>query len=428
MLSYLIIALYVLTPVTLLTSHSLPSALFYLTAAFALALLVKQRFVGGLEQTIRYWPLIASYGVLFAAVAISSFVHGQWAGANSEGALRFFLGLWIFLLALPHINKDLLRHTLWGIFLAGFISGVIILWLSWTVGMRPDTPALILTTYSSITLLCAAISIYALKYPLTNKPSLERTLKVGVACVAFTGFVVAQTRTGLLGLPILIVISVLLFVSLKKPLKLAGVILILFAVVGGLLLVNDGIRSRVIKVYDEAVTCQTENVRTSTCVRLQLWRAALDAGKNNPWVGLGNGSHFDDYVENVAVQKGLAAPFVVDIRFGEPHNDVLMMLAAFGIPGALGLLLIYLVPTFYFLLRLAPQYSTQVRAAAAMGLALCLGFAFFGLSETMFRRMNTMGFYAMFVALFMVLSDKRYFSTSTRLPSNHSIRRSSPIP
>ena len=408
MLSYLIVALYVLTPVTLLTSHNLPSALFYLTAVLALALLIKQRFVGGLEQTIRYWPLIASYGVLFAAVAISSFVHGHWAGANSEGALRFFLGLWIFLLALPHINKDLLRHTLWGILLAGLISGVIIFWLSWTVRIRPDTPALILTTYSSITLLCAAISLYALKYPLTNNPSLERTLKMGVACVAFAGFVVAQTRTGLLGLPILIVISVLLFVRLKKPLKIAGLILILFAVVGGLLLANDGIRSRLVSVYDEAITCQTENVRSSTCIRLQLWRAAVDAGTANPWVGLGNGNHFEDYVENVAVPKGLAAPFVIDIHFGEPHNDVLMMFAAFGVPGALGLILIYLVPAVYFATRLTPQHTMHVRAAAAMGLALCLGFAFFGLSETLFRRMNTMGFYAMFVALFMVLSDKLY--------------------
>ncbi|RII83380.1 hypothetical protein CJO09_07220 [Neopusillimonas maritima] len=414
MLSYLIVALYVLTPVTLLTSHSLPSALFYLTAVLALALLVKQRFVGGLEQTIRYWPLIAGYGVLFAAVAISSLVHRHWAGANSEGALRFFLGLWVFILALPHIDKNLLRHTLWGIFLAGLISGGIILWLSWTIRMRPDTPALILTTYSSITLLCAAITIYALKYPLTNKPGIERTLKIGVACVAFAGFVVAQTRTGLLGLPILLVVGVLLFVSLKKPLKLVGVILILFAVVGGLLLSNDGIRSRVIKVYDEAITCQTENVRTSTCVRLQLWRAAIDAGKNNPWVGLGNGSHFDDYVENVAVPKGLAAPFVVDIHFGEPHNDVLMMFAAFGVPGALGLLLIYIVPAIYFAMRLTPQHASQIRAAAAMGLALCLGFAFFGLSETMFRRMNTMGFYAMFVALFIVLSDRHNTSDNTQ--------------
>jgi O-antigen ligase len=414
MLSYLIVALYVLTPVTLLTSHSLPSALFYLTAVLALALLVKQRFVGGLEQTIRYWPLIASYGVLFAAVTISSFVHGHWAGANSEGALRFFLGLWVFILALPHINKNLLRHTLWGIFLAGLISGVIILWLSWTVRMRPDTPALILTTYSSITLLCAAISIYALKYPITNKPDLERILKIGVACVAFAGFVVAQTRTGLLGLPILLVVGVLLFVSLKRPLKLAGVILILFAVVGGLLLSNDGIRSRVVKVYDETITCQTENVRTSTCVRLQLWRAAIDAGKANPWIGLGNGSHFADYVENVAVPKGLAAPFVVDIHFGEPHNDVLMIFAAFGVPGALGLLLIYIVPAIYFAMRLTPHHATQIRAAAAMGLALCLGFAFFGLSETMFRRMNTMGFYAMFVALFIVLSDRHNTSDSTQ--------------
>jgi O-antigen ligase len=40
-----------------------------------------------------------------------------------------------------------------------------------------------------------------------------------------------------------------------------------------------------------------------------------------------------------------------------------------------------------------------------MGVALCLGFAVFGITELMFRGMRTVGFYTMFVALFLVLSE-----------------------
>jgi O-antigen ligase len=83
-----------------------------------------------------------------------------------------------------------------------------------------------------------------------------------------------------------------------------------------------------------------------------------------------------------------------------------LFFAGFGFPGALGIVLIYLAPCFYFFPRLVRSgVSMQVRAAAAMGLATCLGFALFGLTEMMFRRMNTMGFYVAFVALFMVLSE-----------------------
>ena len=142
------------------------------------------------------------------------------------------------------------------------------------------------------------------------------------------------------------------------------------------------------------------------CIRLQLWRSAIDAGLSHPWVGLGDGGRYHDYLRDVAVPKGLVSQRVVDEEFGEPHNDVMLVFAGFGFPGALGLLFIYLTPCFYFVPRfLRRDVSMQVRAVAAMGLATCLGFALFGLTEMMFRRMNTMSFYVAFVALFMVLSE-----------------------
>src|SRR5690606_35953647 len=116
----------------------------------------------------------------------------------------------------------------------------------------------------------------------------------------------------------------------------------------------------------------------------------IDAGADHPWTGLGSGGKFIDYLQDVAVPKGLAAQDVVDEHFGEPHSDLLLMFFAFGWPGVLGLLLIYFLPCVYFVPRmLGRKIPPQARAAAAMGLAVCLGFFFFGLTETMFRRMNT---------------------------------------
>src|SRR3546814_18014746 len=78
----------------------------------------------------------------------------------------------------------------------------------------------------------------------------------------------------------------------------------------------------------------------------------------------------------------------VAYNFGEPHNDALKALYSFGVLGGLGLLLMYFAPACLFIRRMSHRYSSQTRAAAAMGAAFCLGFALFGLTELMFRGMQ----------------------------------------
>lgn len=408
MLPNLIVALYALLPVALLTSASLPSGVFYALIAACLALLVQKRFAGAREQTYRYRWLIASYSVLFLAVASSSIYYGDWAGANSEGALRFFLGLWVLLLALPHVGANKLRHALWGVYAAALIATSILLWLIINVHPRPDTPGLILTTYSSIMLLLGAIAVYSLKWQLTQWPRCEQGLKILTAVVVAIGFVAAQTRTGLLGIPVFVLLGLVLFFGAQRRTRAIAVITV--AVLVSAFAANDAWRARIVDGVNEVVQCQGESatINQSMCVRLQLWNSAIHAGTGNPFAGLGDGGRFSQYLEEVALPQGLVSQAVVDDYFGEPHSDLLLMFAAFGFPGLLGLLLIYLVPCGYFVRRLlSAECNQNARAAAAMGLAVCLGFALFGLPETMFRRMNTMGFYTAFVALFLILSIGR---------------------
>jgi O-antigen ligase len=131
----------------------------------------------------------------------------------------------------------------------------------------------------------------------------------------------------------------------------------------------------------------------------------------HPIVGLGDGSRFHDVMVQDSYPKGLVGDYVigVDDYFGEPHNDLLFMLASFGLPGFLGLLLAFMVPCWHFVRRLGVAVPQPARVAAAMGLALCLGFMVFGFTETMFRRMHMLSFYAMFVAVFLSLSDPRRY-------------------
>lgn len=417
MLSYGVVALMAALPVALLTSHSAPSAVFYGLILMCLILMVRNGFSGFREQTLRYRWLLVSYAVLFLSVVWSSIVYGKWAGANSEGAIRLFFGLWVLLLALPLIRTSSLKHGFWGVYAAGIISSFILVWLILKVNPRPLTPGIILTTYSSVMLLLGAISIYSLKWRLTKKYPVEQGLKIAVAIVTFSTFVLAQTRTGLLGLPLFILLGLILFVGLEKPKRFLGLLALCCVLLVGAVGSSEALRHRLVQGVEELKTCQDDSKTafTSMCVRVQLWRSAIDAGSTHPWVGLGDGGRFHSYMQDVAVPKGLVSEQVVNAGFGEPHSDGLMFFAAFGVPGLLGILLIYFAPCFYFVPRLLQRdLSMQSRAAAAMGLATCLGFALFGLTELMFRRMNTMGFYVVLVALFMVLSDERQSETPDR--------------
>jgi len=410
MLANLIVALYILLPVTLLTSQSLPSAVFYGLIAASLALLIQNRFRGAADQTCRYRWLIASYGVLFVAIAASSIYHGDWAGANSEGALRFFLGLWILLLALPHVGMYRLQNAAWGIYGAGLVSAGLVSWLALSTGSRPEAPTIIIVSYSSIMMLLCALTVYSLRWRLTGRPKLETAAKVLVAVIIFAGFLAAQTRTGLLGLPVFLLLGLVLFIGVAKPGRMVGALSLAAVLVVVAVANTDALRSRILEGVQEVQACQGDNSTyfSSMCIRLQMWRTAIDGGTSHPWVGLGDGGVFNQYMQDVGVPKGLVSQAVVDEPFGEPHNDLLLMFFGFGFPGALGLLLIYLVPCAYFLPRLLnKETSSQAKAAAAMGLAVCLGFFFFGITETMFRRMNTIGFYTALVAWLMVLSENR---------------------
>jgi O-antigen ligase len=84
---------------------------------------------------------------------------------------------------------------------------------------------------------------------------------------------------------------------------------------------------------------------------------------------------------------------------------MMQALSSFGILGGIGLLLMYFAPVWVFVRRMSRRYPRESRVAAAMGAAVCLGFAVFGITELMFRGMRTVGFYTMFVALFLMLSE-----------------------
>src|SRR5690606_17183530 len=151
-----------------------------------------------------------------------------------------------------------------------------------------------------------AISAYSLKVQFTPWPRYENILKIVIAGGILVIFLAAQTRTGLLGLPAFVTIGVVLFVGVSKPLRLISLIIVSAAVLIASVASSDTMRARIAEGIHQVKGCQgaDSTQATSLCIRLQLWRTAIDAGLENPWVGLGDAGEFNHYLRDVALPSG----------------------------------------------------------------------------------------------------------------------------
>lgn len=394
-------------PVTIMTGQGLPSTIYYVSLAAALALLVQHRFAGAAAVQKQYRWLIAGMAAPTAVVLFGALFHGFIASADLETGLRFLLGTWLIVLALSYVPNTVLWHATWGFAIAALAATGYIFYLSWPDFIRPETGAVYNAVgYGNLTVLLVALVLLSTRWTLTPWPRAERTVKFIVGALALAAFVLTQTRSGWVAVPAFAIIAAVLFTSKRQPARIVIASISMLAVMATIFLSSDQLRQRAIEGYKQTVACTGEQrtANTSICIRLQLWRASLDMMSQNPLAGIGSKRFFGDRLQNDSQPKGIVSEYVAD-GWGEPHNDIMLALASFGIPGGIALLLAYLVPAWVFARRLAFHQQVAVRTAAAMGLALCLGFLFFGLAETMLRGMRTASFYAMGVALFLSLSD-----------------------
>ena len=352
-----------------------------------------------------YRGTIAALFVMLGAIAVSLIAHGSMHGPSLERGVRVSLGFPIFLAAMLGIDRVRLRQAFWGVVLAGLAGAAIVFWLVFPSLARPDTPQHNAVTYGNLMLLLLVLVAYGTGWRFTAKCRLESGFKIVAAAVIFAAFILTQTRTGWMAFPLFVIIGLWLFAKVKHPAKMFAALGVACALLVALGSTSEALRARVTQGMQEAEACQGAGATadTSVCIRLQLWRASRQMIEEHPLFGLGNTQRFMPELE-ARVATGVVSPFVSQ-NFGEPHNDMLHMLTSYGVLGGVALILLYGAPAVVFFRRLGAAHPREVRVAAAMGLALTLGFAVFGLTELMFRTMKTLGLYVILVAWLLALSD-----------------------
>ena len=227
--------------------------------------------------------------------------------------------------------------------------------------------------------------------PPRNAPGIVIGLLAAAAGIYVS--LLSQTRGGWIAIPLLAALAI---AGLRMPRK-RELALVAAGSVTALALVaefNERVRARIVDALSGLQQMTLPGAPdTSVSVRVELWRAALDMLASHPLTGAG----VDGFVPALQALANEGRLGQVAATLTHAHNDVLHLAATLGAPGLAAVLAAYLVPAWHFGRRLR-HADRRIRAAAAMGLMLSVGFIVFGLTEAMLVITLTNAFYSLAMA------------------------------
>lgn len=405
-----------LLPVTMMTELRGGSANFWLLIGLCLiACLIRPNGMVATRQSLHSYRFFVLALFMMPLTALFASLWSQTLlGQDIERATRVFLGMLVVLGACLSLSQALLRQSMWGV-MAGVIGATgTLMWKSWPHFGRPDMPQYTTVGYSNALLLLTVLVLFSLGWRLTRYTRTEQTIKILTVAIGLVGVVIAETRSSWVAMPFFILIGLFLARSHLSGKKLVALALLAVATSAVVFFAKPTLLDRAKQGYDEFVACNstTPLADSSVCIRLQLWRASWHMFKENPLIANAGSEKFEAKLAELHTKGVVSA--VTKSEFGEPHNDFFYALANYGILGLISFLLLYFVPAFLFAKRLGTHVPHVQRVAAAMGLAVCLGFVAFGLTEMMFRSMRMLSFYVVMVAWLLALSEHTHGSLSQR--------------
>lgn len=247
---------------------------------------------------------------------------------------------------------------------------------------------------------------------------LKRGAAIACGILGLVGSLLSQSRGGWVGL--LICLPFLMFIiarhiSIRRASAgfLAAALLLL-----PLSLYFSGIlKTRIDEAVAQAIAYQRIGAsETSVGQRLFMWKQAFEMGLQKPLLGWGDTGYTKEKIRQVEVGK---APGM-ELDYKDAHNDMIDMFAKRGIVGLIGLLLQYTVPFLLFWPRRGKDFyrsknddldqdrrlEIDIFAMRAIGVAIPVAFAGFGLTQTYFSHYNGINMYWLMIILVYAILHK----------------------
>jgi O-antigen ligase len=370
------------------------ACLFLLVLFSGVGMLAGKGGASGWRMQPTHLKLLSLVMVLPAiAVLIHQAGVGHYGFRDFDRPLRLAV-FGLVLLSLSRIAVDRFTSLHW----AWMLACVLCFIKAWAItegGTLPNSGSLGFMAgiaFSNAVLLIGTWLLLSLQLPLSLP---QRWLRIAVIMLALGVTFMVKTRGTWLVLPFYALFLTFYLRQLSVTRKIF-ILLLPLVLVGGAMLSSGMVKQR---IYDVGSDIQAYshggNRETSVGQRLQIWQASWKLYVDHPWLGIGR-EGFKPELHEMA-RRGEISDAVADLPHS--HNGMLFHMALWGTGGLIAWLLTYLVPMVMFW-REFGHSDVRVRTYAGMGVALCLGYLIFDLTDVMFFWVILNGFYVINLAIF----------------------------
>lgn len=312
--------------------------------------------------------------------------------------------LFIPVLFLFSIYKIKVKTILYSISLGAITTGIVALFQKFYLGYIKPFPEVMHIQAGNIAISLATSSLVLTIYFFIKKE--YRSALLGTLGIIFATIssALSGARGGWIGLPIVLISIFFLYrqyISKKLILSLITVI-----VVSIMTLISNpkfGIEKRYSEAKSDIILyLEKNNKNTSLGARFDMWENALIAIKQAPLFGHGDKgyeSFKEQQVESKQMEKNT-------LQFNSLHNQYLESWVKRGFIGFIGLMLVTLMPLFYFIRNLK-EPSLDIKCIAILGITHILSHLFYFMSQSFLAHNSGSIFYFFVLVLIYALVKKR---------------------
>jgi len=356
-----------------------------------------------LYRYIKHHPLtLLEKSLLTALVAfallpmLSAYFEGLSSSAYDKPA-RYLLCAITFLLLLRY--KVTLLSIALGAWLGAILAGANALYDIFYLGMeRAGGRFTIVIEFGDISLLLTAFVILCYQ---KLKSKIPQFLIVISILLGLAAVILSQSRGGWIFIPLLIVIIAAHYRSIcfsfSKKQWISALLLLTTILIAGWLTAGEMINQRIKQAENEFTLYQKGQSNTSVGLRFEMWKGGIQSIKNTPFFG-GGEKGIVIGKQQLAAQKKISLPPDV-IQWTSVHNQYLDTWGKYGFFAFVAFLGLFFIPLTFFITQ-RNKGDADTRSASYCGIALCSGYIFFGLTESIFTINSTVMFYSFAVIIF----------------------------
>ncbi|MDH4234915.1 MAG: O-antigen ligase family protein [Gallionella sp.] len=355
-------------------------------------LIVRPAGINAVEWQPEWRAYFVAMFAMSAAIFISQSYHHNYHGHPHDAASRYWLAIPVFLL-LHRLRMNVFK-VLQFAFPVAAIAGLL---LAKDMGGRSGVGTLDLIRFGSFELILGVLSLFSINW-FGRDRLLLRILKIAGFAAGLAASLATGSRGGWLAIPVFIAIF---FYFRMNRISWKMVAVSLIAAVLAIMIAYSAsatFHRRVNEFANDVAAYSQGNRDTSTGIRWQLYKAAVDIFSRHPIFGVGPEGFALEM--NPMMEAGKITPAAADLGRGEVHNDILSKATGMGVFGLLAILAIYFVP-FRLFWQATKSSSGQVKRAGVLGITFVSGFLVFGLTAEVLNLTMSAAFYSFTVAVLL---------------------------